>query len=279
MRRSYHYSQFPASRLVAAKRGQTISVCLPARDEEATIADVVGAIRRDLIDAAPLVDEVIVVDDGSRDATARAAQSAGAVVVAADDVLPEYHLGPGKGQAMWKGVHVTTGDLIVFCDADVRDFDSGFVRGLLGPLLTRDDVTFVKGFYERPGDGVGSQGGRVTELMAKPLTAALLPHLSDLAQPLAGECAAPRLVLASLPFVTGYGVDLALLIDVAERFGNDGLVQCDLGRRVHRNRPLADLGPQAREVLEVGLDRAGVTSGRVAQLPPLSEVPADRKTA
>jgi glucosyl-3-phosphoglycerate synthase len=185
---------------------------------------------------------------------------------------------------MWKAVHVASGDLLAFCDADVRDFNTGFVRGLVGPLLTRDDVTFVKGFYERPLEGVSGQGGRVTELMARPLIWTLFRHLSDLAQPLSGECAAPREVFESLPFVDGYGVDLGLIIDVAEQFGNAGLVQCDLGERVHRNRPLSDLSPQALAVLQVGLERAGTLEpggGRISvpQLPPLCEVPAHRKTA
>lgn len=278
MRRSYDFRDFPAPRLVAAKGGHRVSVCLPAHNEEATVGEIVKAIRRDLMDLAPLVDEVLVIDDGSSDATATVAKEAGADVIDASSVLPEYAPGHGKGQAMWKAVHAAQGDLIVFCDADVRDFDTGFVRGLLGPLLTEDDVTLVKGFYDRPVEGGGGQGGRVTELMAKPLISVFYPHLSDIAQPLSGECAGRRQVLENVPFVLGYGVDLALIIDVAERFGNDRLVQCDLGKRVHRNRPLAELGPQAQAILRVGLDRAGV-SAPVAQLPPLYEVPSHRKSA
>jgi glucosyl-3-phosphoglycerate synthase len=278
MRRSYDFRDFPASRLLAAKGGRRVSVCLPARNEEATVGQIVTAIRRDLMDLAPLVDELVVIDDGSTDSTAIVAKEAGAYVIDASNVLTEYDHGHGKGQTMWKAVHAASGDLIAFCDADVRDFDTGFVRGLLGPLLTRDDVTFVKGFYERPVDGVPGQGGRVTELMAKPLISVFYPHLNDIAQPLSGECAGRRQVLERVPFVLGYGVDLGLIIDVANRFGHDGLVQCDLGKRVHRNRPLAELGPQAQAILRVGLDRAGV-SVAVAQLPPLCEVPAHRKTA
>jgi glucosyl-3-phosphoglycerate synthase len=283
MRRTYDFRDFPATRLVSAKKGRRVSVCLPARDEAATVGQIVTAIRAELMDRNSVVDELLVVDDGSTDATARVAEDAGASVIDAASVLAEYGDGPGKGGAMWKAVHVATGDLIVFCDADVRDFDTGFVRGLVGPLLTRDDVTFVKGFYERPVDGVARQGGRVTELMARPLIWTFFRHLSDLAQPLSGECAAPREVLESLPFVDGYGVDLGLIIDVVQRFGNAGLVQSDLGQRVHRNRPLSDLSPQALAVLHLGLERAGALGPgagiSVPELPPLCEVPAHRKTA
>lgn len=294
MRRSYRSADFPAARVAAAKRGRRVSVCIPARDEESTVGLIVAAIRRELVEAIPVVDEIVVVDDGSTDLTASVAAAAGATVFASASVLADYD-GHGKGHAMWKGVQATVGDVVVFCDADIRDFDPAFVLGLAGPLLCRDDVDFVKGFYERPVDGRPGEGGRVTELMARPLISALFPHLSDLAQPLSGECAARRDVLESLPFIGGYGVDLGLLIDVTERFGNAGLVQCDLGVRVHRNRTLSELGAQALAILQAGLIRAGVDSvPGVAQLmqpgvepqpveftemPPLLDVPASRKSA
>jgi glucosyl-3-phosphoglycerate synthase len=299
VRRSYRSDDFPAPRVLDAKRGRRVSVCLPARDEEATVGHIVATIRRELVERVPIVDEIVVVNDGSRDRTASVAASAGATVVAVADVLTD-HAGNGKGQAMWRGVHVTTGDIVVFCDADVRGFEPGFVLGLAGPLLTRDDVTFVKGFYERGLDGRSGEGGRVTELMARPLISTFFPHLADLIQPLSGECAGRRDVLEAVPFIGGYGVDLGLLIDVTEQFGNAGLVQADLGVRVHRNRPLAELGPQALAVLQVALVRAGVGPAGTgefpwtadllrpglepvgvtfAQMPPLAEVPAHRKTA
>lgn len=294
MRRGYRSVDFPAARVAAAKRDRRISVCIPARDEEATVGHIVAAIRRDLVEAEAVVDEILVVDDGSTDATAAVAAAAGATVLGSAEVLAD-HAGNGKGQAMWKAVHASSGDLVVFCDADIRDFDTGFVLGLAGPLLCRDDVTFVKGFYERPVEGRAGEGGRVTELMARPLISVLFPHLSDLAQPLSGECASWREVLEALPFIGGYGVDLGLLIDVTDRFGNAGLVQSDLGVRIHRNRPLAELGPQALAVLQAGLVRAGVEDVPVAtqllrpgveplavevsEMPPLTDVPAHRKTA
>jgi glucosyl-3-phosphoglycerate synthase len=295
MRRSYHRRDFPAPMVLAAKRARRVSVCLPARNEEATVAHAVVRIREELMERWPIVDELVVVDDGSTDATAEVAAAAGAFVVAASQVLPDYGQGPGKGQAMWKGVHVTSGEVVVFCDADIADFDPSFILGLAGPLLARDDISFVKGFYERPLDGRPGEGGRVTELMARPLISTFFPHLSDLAQPLSGECAAPREVLESVPFVGGYGVDLGLLIDVTAKFGNASLVQSDLGVRVHRNRSLADLGPQALAIMQVGLYRAGMSGSEwgtslvrpdrepvvvaFSEQPPLCDVPAHRMTA
>src|SRR3984957_9859607 len=250
--RSFHHRDFGRERLVEAKRGRRISVCVPARDEEATVGDVVTAICSQLMGAGALVDELVVVDDGSSDATAAVARAAGA------DVVPGAAGGGGKGQAMWTAVAATDGDLVVFCDADVRQFSPHFVTGLLGPLLLREDVLFVKGFYDRPLDGRSGEGGRVTELVARPLIAALFPHLAAMAQPLAGECAARREVLEQVPFVDGYGVDLGLVIDVAERWGIGAMAQCDLGERIHRNRPLVELGPQALAIVQVALSRAGL---------------------
>ncbi|MGH9062929.1 MAG: glucosyl-3-phosphoglycerate synthase, partial [Acidimicrobiales bacterium] len=256
--RTSHHSDHQPRLLAGLKAGRRVSVCLPARDEEATVGLVVGRVREALVEAVPLVDEVLVVDDGSMDATAAVARAAGARVVRASDVLPEEGGGAGKGQAMWKAVAEADGDLLVFCDADVHNFGPHFVTGLLGPLLAHDDVALVKGFYERPLDGRAGQGGRVTELVARPLIATLFPHLAGIAQPLAGETAGRREVLEQVPFAHGYGVELGLLLDVGARYGVRALAQVDLGVRVHRNRPLHELGPQALAVLQVALDRAGV---------------------
>jgi glucosyl-3-phosphoglycerate synthase len=285
MLRSFEVAQFPVERVLETKRGRTVSVVLPARDEERTIGAIVEVIRTTLMGDSPVVDELVVVDDGSSDATAREAERAGATVVAATDILPEYGTEHGKGQAMWRGLHVTSGDVVAFCDSDVTGFGPGFVLGLVGPLLAGDDVGFVKGFYRRAYQGRPGEGGRVTELMARPVIALLFPHLVPFAQPLAGECAGRRDILESVPFAGGYGVDLALLIDVAERHGMGAFAQCDLGERVHRNRPLAELGPQAQTILEMALGRAGGAAARPASgwtatgRPPLAEVPAHRRTA
>lgn len=256
MAATFDARDFPLGRVLEAKGDQHISVCVPARDEAATIAGVVGVL--DDLGVAGVVDEVVVIDDGSDDATASVARAAGAAVWSSRRVLPAYPAGPGKGEAMWRAVAVSDGDLVVFCDADVTSFDEAFVLGLVGPLLEHDDLGLVKARYERPLDGRPGEGGRVTELMARPLVAALFPHLSFLDQPLAGEFAARREVLEAVPFAGGYAVDLGLLLDVAAGFGATSIAQCDLGRRVHRNRPLHDLGPQALAILQLALDRAGV---------------------
>jgi len=255
--RSYQHQQFGAAELTALKGDLRISVCLPARDEEATVGSIAATIRADLMEAVPLVDELIVVNDHSTDGTPEAALAGGAKVVDAASVLPEYGEGHGKGEALWKSVFVADGDLLVWCDADIRNFGSHVVRGLVGPLLTDPHISFVKGFYERPTDQQGSGGGRVTELVARPLLSLLFSDLTGFEQPLAGEYAARREVAESLPFVRGYGVDIGLLIDVAERFGPDVMAQVDLDTRVDRNRPLDELSPQAMAIIQTVLRRAG----------------------
>ena len=244
--RNFNHLDFGLQELVGAKGGRRISVCLPAHDEAATVGQIVERVG----EVAPLVDEVLVVDDGSFDATGPVAAAAGARVVRTEGV--------GKGGALWQAVAEAEGDLIAFCDADLRDFDPRFVVGLVGPLLCHDDVAFVKAYYERPLDGEPRGGGRVTELVAKPVVALLFPDLAPFRQPLAGEYASRRDVLEQLPFVEGYGVDLGLLLDAAAVVGVDALVQVDLGVRVHRNRSIDELRPIATEVLATALHRAGV---------------------
>ncbi len=231
---------------VTAKKGrQRVTVCVPARNEEATVGAVVGAVAS----LGPLVDEVVVVDDGSQDATAAVASAAGARVV-------PHHGPPGKGAAMRRGFEATTGELVVFLDADVVGFDPAFVPRLLGPLLLDEACVLVKGFYERPLGEQATGGGRVTELVAKPLLALLFPELEAVRQPLAGETAARRVALEALTFEPGYGVELGLLLDVAAKFGPAAVAQVDLGVRRHRNRSLEELGPQAQDVLRAALARS-----------------------
>jgi glucosyl-3-phosphoglycerate synthase len=228
-----------------------VSVVLPARNEEETVGAIVHAIRRDLPD---VVVEVIVVDDGSIDETAAVAGRAGARVIRASG-------GPGKGQAMADGLSASNGDIVVFLDADLYEFDSSFVPKLIGPLLDDPAVGFVKAVYRRPLGERPDEGGRVTELVARPLLSLLFLELAHVVQPLGGEYAARRRVFEALAFDDGYGVDVGILIDVAGRFGVDSIVQVDLGVRLHRNRPLAQLVPQARAVMATVLQRAGVLSG------------------
>jgi len=255
--------------LVAAKAalGTSVSVCLPARNEESTVGQIVATVQRTLVQGASLVDEVVVMDDGSTDATAAAAAYDGARVVAVGDVLPGLPTGSGKGNALWLSLYTCESDIICWVDADIRNFAPHFVTRLLEPLLTDPSVGFVKGFYRRPLYDKVTGGGRVTELLARPVISALFPHLAGFVQPLSGEYAGRRALLESVPFVEGYGVEIGLLTDLVARFGSDALTQADLGVREHRNRPLEDLGPQAMAVLVTGLRRAGVpVDRRLAEL-------------
>jgi glucosyl-3-phosphoglycerate synthase len=262
---SRHYRDFPLRDLVAAKGDQLVSVCIPAHDEAATIGDVVTKVRRFVGGRLCLVDEVLVVDDHSRDDTGKAAAHAGARVVDAAEVLADVAGGPGKGEALWRSLYASIGDIVIWCDADITDFGTRFVSGLLGPLVTDPGVAFVKGFYERPRTGALG-GGRTTELTARPALATLFPHLSTIVQPLSGEFGGRRPLLERLPFVRGYGVDVGLLIDAAEAVGTGAIVQVDLGTRRHRHRDLDQLGPQALSVLQTVLDRAGVPAANPAAL-------------
>ena len=216
---------------------------------------IVRTIRTTLMEGVSLVDEIVVVDDHSSDRTAHEATAAGATVVRAGEILLDHGRGHGKGEALWKSLFASHGDLVLWCDADVRDFDPRFIIGLLGPLLTDPQTGFVKGFYERPVDGAVRGGGRVTELVARPLLTMCFPHLASVVQPLSGEYGGRRSVLEQVPFVEGYGVDIALLIDIAARFGVDSITQVDLGQRIHRNRPLHELSPMAAQVMQTALRR------------------------
>jgi glucosyl-3-phosphoglycerate synthase len=252
---------------VRAKAGAVVSVCLPARDEEATIGPIVASVRHHLVDNDHLVDEVVVIDDGSTDATAEVARAEGALVLAADEILPDLPPGSGKGNALWLSLYACEGDIICWLDADVRNFGPHFVTRLVAPMLMDPTIGYVKGYYRRPLYGEATGGGRVTELMARPLLSSLFPHLSRFVQPLAGEYAGRRELLESVPFVEGYGVEIGLLIDLVARFGLDAVTQVDLDVREHRNRPLEELGPQAMAVLITGLRRAGVpVDRRLAEL-------------
>jgi glucosyl-3-phosphoglycerate synthase len=243
---------------VPGRERTLVSVCLPARDEAATIGPIVAAIRRELVDATGLVDEIVVIDDGSRDATAEIAAAHGARVVAESSILPELPCGSGKGNALWKSLYACRGDVICWLDADIRNFRTEFVTRLVQPLIDDKRVLFTKAYYRRPLNGELNGGGRVTELAARPLLNHLFPALRDIIQPLSGEYAGRRDILETLPFVEGWGVELALLIDLAQHYGPDVITQIDLGVREHRNRPLEELGPQAYAILLAALRKAGV---------------------
>ena len=256
---SWNRPTWTVEQLEAAKAGRTISVVLPALNEEETVASVVDTISPMV---GGLVDELIVLDSGSTDDTEIRAIAAGARVVSREQALPEVPPNPGKGEVLWRSLAATTGDLVVFVDSDLIDPDPMFVPRLVGPLLTRDGIHLVKGFYRRPlkvsGGEDANGGGRVTELVARPLLAALRPELGGVLQPLGGEYAATRELLTSVPFAPGYGVEIGLLIDTYDRLGLEGIAQVNLGVRAHRNRPLTELGAMSRQVIATLLSRCGV---------------------
>jgi glucosyl-3-phosphoglycerate synthase len=256
-RRTSRWQDWPQHELLAAKQrlGVTVSVVIPARNEERTVAGVVASIERALVARLHLVDELVVIDSDSTDATAAVAAEAGAKVYRAEDVLPTAGSFPGKGEALWKSLHVTTGDLLVFVDADLTSWGPHFVTGLLGPLLADEHVRLVKGFYTRvwtQSDGsTSTEGGRVTELVARPLISLWWPDLAAVVQPLAGEWAARRSLMESLPIPVGYGVELSTLMDTVSRHGLDAVAQVDLGSRAHRHQTNHDLALMAAELLVV----------------------------
>jgi glucosyl-3-phosphoglycerate synthase len=257
--RTSHWRDWPADQLLSWKRqrGARISVVIPARDEQATVGAVVGALRDELVIGAPLIDELVVMDSDSTDATALVAERAGAEVHRCQDVAPGLGAYPGKGEALWKSLLVTTGDIIVFVDADLTLWGSHFVTGLLGPLLcpSGDETLLVKACYDRTvgdtPDGGTVGGGRVTELVARPLLNLWWPELAGVAQPLSGEWAGRRSLLADLALPVGYGVEIAVLIDTAARHGIDAIAQVDLGERGHSHQADADLAVMAAELMLV----------------------------
>lgn len=248
--RSWSVADRPLHRILAAKRasGLSVSVVLPALNEEETVGDIVAVIRHDLMEQAPLVDEIVVVDSGSKDRTSEVAAAAGARVVHRDAILPRIPAVPGKGEVLWRSLLVTGGDIVCFIDADLKEFSSDFVRGIVGPLLTDPGVDLVKAMYDRPLGGSAGQGGRVTELMARPLLNLHWPQLAGFVQPLGGEYAARRSLLERLPFPVGYGVELGMLVDALHLVGLDALAQVDVGVRKHRHQDSQALGRMAAAI-------------------------------
>jgi glucosyl-3-phosphoglycerate synthase len=261
---SWHRPPWTVAELEHLKRGRTISVVLPALNEAPTVGAVIDTITPMV---GGLVDELIVLDSGSTDDTEAQASAAGARVVHREEALPEIPPQPGKGEALWRSLAATSGDIIVFIDSDLIDPDPMFVPWLVGPLLTTDGIHLVRGFYRRPlklihGEDANG-GGRVTELVARPLLAALRPELGCVLQPLGGEYAGTRELLTSVPFAPGYGVEIGILIDTYDRFGIEAIAQVNLGVRTHRNRPLSELGPMSRQIVATLLTRCGVADSGV----------------
>ncbi|HEY7952383.1 MAG TPA: glucosyl-3-phosphoglycerate synthase [Solirubrobacteraceae bacterium] len=276
--RTFHHSSYPAQR-IAAERGElSISVCLPARECAATVAQVVGALVP--LQEAGAIDEVVVIDAGSRDGTAALAERAGALVYQEAELLSEFGPVQGKGDAMWRALSVLEGDLVCFLDADTHDFLAHFATGVLGPLVCEPEVSFVKGFYRRPfeheGISLPEGGGRVNHLVARPALALFYPELAGVRQPLAGEVAARRELFERLPFTAGYGVEIGMLLDAWNFLGGVGVAQVDLD--VHRNthQSLSSLSAMAQTVLAtiaVRLEREGRLAPEGLAAPELQERP------
>ncbi|GGU95166.1 glucosyl-3-phosphoglycerate synthase [Streptomyces cavourensis] len=251
-RRSWSSADRPLDRLLDARTAEphrtSVSVVLPALNEEATVGAIVATIRRELMEKVRLVDELVVIDSGSTDATAAVAREAGARVVHRDAILPRIPALPGKGEVLWRSLLVTSGDIVCFVDADLKDFSADFVSGTVGPLLTDPAVHFVKAMYDRPLGDTAGQGGRVTELVARPLLNLHWPQLAGFVQPLGGEYAVRRSLLERLPFPVGYGVELGLLVDALHTVGLDALGQVDVGVRRHRHQDGQALGRMAAAI-------------------------------
>jgi len=292
--RSFHHSSYPAERIAAARaeRGLSVSVCLPARECAGTVGEIVGALAQ--LHAVGAIDEIVVIDAASEDGTAAVAESAGAEVWQEEELLSE--LGPvlGKGDAMYRALSRLKGELVCFLDADTEGFSAHFATGLLGPLVCERGVDFVKAFYRRPFEQGGvwkaEGGGRVNHLTARPALELFYPELAGVSQPLAGEVAARRGLLERLPFVTGYGVEIAMLIDVWREVGLEAIAQVDLDEHRNRHQPLKALNPMAFTVLATiarrltqegrlsdprAGERAGLaesTDGAPVERPPLASV-------
>lgn len=272
----FHHAQFAdVDALVALKKSHRISVCIPTLDEADTIGAIVSTIRETLVSQHGFVDEILVIDSGSLDGTRDIAAAAGGIVHLASDILADSESHQGKGENLWKALHVSAGDIICYIDGDISNFHPGFITGLVGPLLIEPEIDYVKAYYERPlayGDEFHSTGGgRVSEILIRPLISLFYPELGGILQPLSGEYAARRSTLESLAFPVGYGVEIAHLIDLAKEGNIHRIAQTDLVKRVHRNRDDDELGSMAFALLRVIIRRLE-RDGKISLAKPLPDL-------
>ena len=260
---TFHYSEFnDLYRLVEEKQKKNlkISLCLPTLNEEKTIAKEIIIMKSELMTRYPLVDELIVIDSGSTDNTVDIADSFGADVYIANEILPDLEQFRGKGENLWKALYITKGDIIVYIDADIKNIHHRFAYGLIGPLLLDDRIKYTKAFYDRP-ISVGKNkirptgGGRVTELVIRPLFSLFFPELTQIIQPLSGEYAGYRELFENIPFPIGYGVETSMILDIYDKWGLDVIAQVDLDRRIHRNQDTKALGRMAFAILKTFINR------------------------
>ena len=259
---TYHHSEFwDLKKLVEAKqkKGLKISLCLPTLNEEKTIGKELIIFRSELVERYPLIDEIAVIDSGSDDKTLEVAKNYGADTYLASDILPHLEPKKGKGENLWKAIYQLEGDIIVYVDADISNIHPRFVYGLVAPLVYRDELQYVKAFYDRPlafsGNTRASGGGRVTEILVRPLFSLFFPELTSIIQPLSGEYAVRRDVLDKIAFPIGYGVETSHLIDVYNKFGLEAFAQTDLDKRVHENQPTQALGKMSFGILQTFIKR------------------------
>jgi glucosyl-3-phosphoglycerate synthase len=270
---TFHHGEFwDILKLVKEKekKGLKISLCIPTLNEEKTIGKEVLILRSELMERYPLIDEFAIIDSGSEDKTLEVASSYGADTYLASDILPEEGDKPGKGENLWKAIHQLKGDIICYVDADISNIHPRFVYGLVAPLIHRTEVQYVKAFYDRPlnySSGLRSSGGgRVTEILIRPLFSLFYPELTNIIQPLSGEYAARREVLEIIPFPIGYGVETSHLLDLYLKFGLDAFAQTDLDRRVHRNQTTNALGKMSFGILQTFINRLH-SQGKIDRIP------------
>lgn len=275
---TFHHSQFADLRVLVAekeKRHLKISLCIPTLNEEKTIGKEITVFKSELMSRYPLIDEIAVIDSGSTDKTCEVARTFGAVAYLAANILPETGDRKGKGENLWKAIYQLKGDIIIYVDADIKNIHARFAYGLLAPLLLKPEVKYVKAFYDRPlivsKDVRVSGGGRVTEILVRPLFSLFFPDLTAIIQPLSGEYAARREVLDSIPFPIGYGVETAHLIDIYQRWGLRAFAQTDLDQRIHRNQSTQALGKMSFGILQTFLSRARAV-GLIGAMPERSQI-------
>lgn len=260
---TFHYSDFKDMKHLVEekeKKNLTISLCLPTLNEEKTIAKEIVIMKSELITRYPILDEIVVIDSGSTDNTMEIAEQFGADVYAADDILPHLEKYKGKGENLWKALYITKGDIIIYLDADIKNIHHRFAYALIGPLILYDNIKYVKAFYDRP-IAIDKKriratgGGRVTELVIRPLFSLFFPELTQILQPLSGEYAGFREIFEKIPFPIGYGIETSIILDIYEKWGLNVIAQVDLEKRVHRNQDTKALGRMAFVILKTFLER------------------------
>jgi len=255
LKNTFHYKQFNVKKLINIKKRKNlkISLCFPTLNEAQTVGTILKIVERHLYNPG-LIDEVVVIDSESDDGTAEIVKSLGFKVYQHKEILPKYGSYRGKGDALWKSLYVLNGDIVVWCDADIKNFKPRFIYGLIGPLLLEDNISFVKAFYLRPlkidSSYMKGEGGRVTEILIRPILNLFYPELSKVLQPISGEYAGRREMLEQIPFYTGYGVEIGMLIDIYEKFGLDTIAQVNVIRRIHRNQPLLALSKMSFGIMQ-----------------------------